>query len=377
MIQLSLNAAITRPSWFSSVSGRWSLLGVLCLFLIACTHEQQSVDGDEVDNTGIVRGSLLNQGEPDQAKDTELSLEEPAPEVPAVDDEQIVDDTELSTETETTTQIEVDDSSAPICLTEDISDEESINATRDDNCVVISNRLASVSFKTCADARLLHSGCTSQAGFPIYVSEFPPLPSRIHRGKIMVIGGTHGDELTSVSVVFRWINKLNQFHSGLYHWRIIPLMNPDGVLKKEATRTNLNGVDLNRNMPSADWDEKALLYWRHRTGEDARKYPGPSAASEPEVKWLIKEIDEFQPDAIISVHAPYGIVDFDALILNSAPKSLGKLRLNMLGTYPGSLGNYAGINRDIPVITLELPHAWEMPTPAESTKIWEDIVSWL
>jgi len=53
------------------------------------------------------------------------------------------------------------------------------------------------------------------------------------------------------------------------------------------------------------------------------------------------------------------------------------LRLNLLGTYPGSLGNYAGINRDIPVITLELPHSWDMPSVSETTKIWEDIVAWL
>jgi len=49
----------------------------------------------------------------------------------------------------------------------------------------------------------------------------------------------------------------------------------------------------------------------------------------------------------------------------------------LLGTYPGSLGNYAGINLNIPVITLELPHSWVMPSEAETSKIWEDIVSWL
>ncbi len=246
-----------------------------------------------------------------------------------------------------------------------------------DDCLAISNRLASVSLESCESAKLQATGCASNAGFPMYVTEFPPLPTREPQGRIMVIGGTHGDELTSVSVVFRWIEKLNQFHSGLYHWRIAPLMNPDGVLPREATRVNGNGVDLNRNMPSRDWHEKAILYWQDRTDSDPRKNPGPSPASEVESQWLIDEINAFAPDAIISVHAPYGIVDFDALELNTAPKSLGKLRLNMLGTYPGSLGNFAGIDRNIPVITLELPHAWVIPSPEESTKIWEDIVAWL
>jgi len=227
-------------------------------------------------------------------------------------------------------------------------------------CERISKRLASVKLEACNAARLQVTGCNSVTGFPILVREFPPTEDRIPNGRILVIGGMHGDELTSVSVSLRWIEILNRYHSGLYHWHIAPMLNPDGVLKRAATRTNQNGVDLNRNMPSTDWEENAIKY-----------------ASEPETQWLIDEINTFKPDAIISVHAPYGVVDFDSLLLNTAPKSLGKLHLNLLGTYPGSLGNYAGINRDIPVITLELPHSWVMPSEKETTKIWEDIVDWL
>jgi len=245
------------------------------------------------------------------------------------------------------------------------------------SCERISKRLASVSMSLCEAAELLPSGCESVDGFPLLVSEFPPIASREPRGRILVLGGTHGDELTSVSMVFRWIASLKKFHTGLFHWHMVPMMNPDGVLNSSATRTNKNGVDLNRNMPSDDWEVKALKYWKEKVGSKPRRYPGESAASEPETQWLIDEINTFKPDAIISVHAPYGVVDFDSLVLNSAPKTLGELHLNLLGTYPGSLGNYAGINRNIPVITLELPHAWVMPSIEESTKIWEDIVRWL
>ena len=244
-------------------------------------------------------------------------------------------------------------------------------------CKAISKRLASVDYESCFAADLKHSKCSSVAGFPILFSEFPPLESRTPKGRILVIGGTHGDELTSVSISFKWIEKLNKYHSGLFHWHVVPMMNPDGVLNRSATRTNNNGVDLNRNMPSDDWEANALRYWEEKQDKNPRRYPGEHAASEPETQWLIDEINSFKPDAIISVHAPYGVVDFDALVLNTAPKSLGKLHLNLLGTYPGSLGNYAGINRNIPVITLELPHAWDMPSEKETTKIWEDIVSWL
>jgi len=223
----------------------------------------------------------------------------------------------------------------------------------------------------------ISNGCESVKGFPIVTTSFLPVDDKTPQGKILIIGGTHADELTSVSTVFKWIEKLNKFHSGLFHWHIAPIMNPDGLFQRSASRTNHNGVDLNRNMPTDDWHSNAILYWETKGGKNPRKYPGKNPSSEPETQWLIDEINNFQPDAIISVHAPYGIVDFDSLLLKNAPKSLGKLHLNLLGTYPGSLGNYAGINRNIPVITVELPHAWEMPSDKEISKIWEDIVGWL
>jgi len=267
-------------------------------------------------------------------------------------------------------------SPAMFCLDNDAKAKQNEESLKD-ACQQISNRLASVNYAACESAKLKPTGCSSVNGFPILMSEFAPLKTRKPQGRILIVGGTHGDELTSVSMTIRWIEKLNRHHSGLFHWHMVPMMNPDGVLKRGATRTNDNGVDLNRNMPSDDWERNAIKYWVEKGGKDPRKYPGKAASSEPETQWLIDEINSFKPDAIISIHAPYGVVDFDSLLLNAAPKNLGKLHLNLLGTYPGSLGNYAGINLNIPVITLELPHAWEMPSEKESTKIWEDIVSWL
>ena len=289
----------------------------------------------------------------------------------------IVLDTEFSSAETDQSLLTTQSDDQPFCITKVQSDHADNAISPTEACTQIANRLASVSKDSCNAAALLPSQCESINGFPILVREFPPLAGKPPQGRILVIGGTHGDELTSVSVTFRWIEKLNKYHSGLFHWHMVPMMNPDGVLKRGATRTNQNGVDLNRNMPSDDWHENALKYWQKKSGENPRRFPGNEPASEPETQWLVDEINQFKPDAIISLHAPYGVVDFDSLLLNTAPRSLGKLHLNLLGTYPGSLGNYAGINRNIPVITLELPHAWEMPSEAESTKIWEDIVSWL
>jgi hypothetical protein len=54
-------------------------------------------------------------------------------------------------------------------------------------------------------------------------------------------------------------------------------MNPDGMLKSQPTRTNANGVDLNRNFPTPHWDKEAPRYWQQRTSNDPRRYPGHQA----------------------------------------------------------------------------------------------------
>ena len=194
-------------------------------------------------------------------------------------------------------------------------------------------------------------------------------------GKVLLLGGIHGDEYSSVSIVFKWLKTLDHHHSGLFHWRVVPLMNPDGLLRKNSSRVNANGVDLNRNFPTPDWSEKSLQYWIENAKRNPRRYPGEKPLSEPESQWLAQEIESFRPDVIVSVHAPHGIVDYDGP--QQAPYKLGRLYLNLLGTYPGSLGRYAGVELGIPVVTIELPYAGIMPKRKEISDIWTDLVSWL
>ena len=138
---------------------------------------------------------------------------------------------------------------------------------------------------------------------------------------------------------------------------------------------NAQGVDLNRNFPNNESKDASIKYWKTRAYSDPRRYPGPSALSEPETRWIVELIKTFKPDAIVAVHAPYGIVDFDGAA--TPPKKLGSLYLKLLGTYPGSLGNDAGLQQKIPVITVELPHAGIMPSKQEVGRIWTDLVRWL
>jgi len=245
----------------------------------------------------------------------------------------------------------------------------------DDMCKKISNKLGSVRMRDCQGKGLDYAGGESVKGMPILVKEYPPVEGKNPLSRVLVIGGIHGDEYSSVSIVFKWMNILNRHHSGLFHWKMVPVMNPDGLLRKKSQRMNDRGVDLNRNFPTPNWRAESHKYWIHKTKRNPRRYPGPAPLSEPESQWLAGYIEEFKPDVIVSVHAPYGILDFDGP--NSAPNSFGKLHLSLLGTYPGSLGNYAGKHQSLPVVTVELPYAGIMPTRSEISHIWVDLVRWL
>lgn len=242
-------------------------------------------------------------------------------------------------------------------------------------CRALAGVLGSVSMNDCLEAGLEPAGGRTVQGRPILMREYPPLAPREPQGRVLLLGGIHGDEYSSFSVIFRWMRTLDVHHSGLFHWRVVPGLNLDGLNAGPAVRTNANGIDLNRNFPTPNWHENQQEYWVERTGRDPRRYPGEAPLSEPESRWLFAQIEAFRPDAIVTVHAPLGVVDFDGP--KTPPRRLGYLDLHRLGAYPGSLGNFAGLNRGIPVLTLELPHAGIMPSHAESAAVWRDLVAWL
>jgi murein peptide amidase A len=243
-------------------------------------------------------------------------------------------------------------------------------------CDPVTRVLPTIKLKPCLRAGLVPTGAKSVKGLPIMARE---LAARGATGtgaaRVLVIGGIHGDELTSSSIVFRWLEWIDQAEAKPYQWQIVPVLNPDGLLAKPATRVNANGVDLNRNFPTPNWAKEAPKYWAAKTSSDPRRYPGKVAISEPESRWLHNEIQRFKPDVIISIHAPFGVLDFDGPV--DPPHKLGALILMPVGIYPGSLGNYGGVHKGVPVVTIELPHALDMPNEAELKNIWRDMLAWI
>lgn len=192
------------------------------------------------------------------------------------------------------------------------------------------------------------SNCQSEEGRPIFHSESISQDSRGKR--ILVLGLIHGDEPLAGELPLAWSERLKDLKNPRNSWRIVPLLNPDGLMRK--TRNNANGVDLNRNFPTKDWEQSALDYWKKSARSDKRRFPGNSAASEEETKCVISHIRDFHPDFIVSVHTPYRVLDFDGPKMRFPKYS--QLPWKALGNYPGSLGRYMWKDANVPVLTIEL-----------------------
>ena len=200
--------------------------------------------------------------------------------------------------------------------------------------------------------------------------------------RVLVIGAIHGDELSSASLALQWIRLASQAPAEMpqpVHWRFIPALNPDGLFNQPPRRVNASGVDLNRNFPTPNWERDAKTYWEKRTRKDPRRYPGPKPLSEPESRFLHEEMQRFKPNLIVSIHAPYGVLDFDGPAKEGfvPPSRLGRLYLDQVGIFPGSLGNYGGLHKGIPVVTIELPNSTRTPLDAEMRQMWLDLLRWM
>ncbi len=235
---------------------------------------------------------------------------------------------------------------------------------------------------------------TSVNGDPLLWMTFGEYNSDITKVETtLIMCGIHGDEITPIKFCFDVINYLKDVSKGKIVDRktgvtadltgkfviVAPLVNPDSYFKKYPTRTNANGVDVNRNFPTQDFAELALKRWEDHYRKDKRRFPGHKAGSEPETEFQVDMITHYNPDKILSVHSPLTMLDYDGpasihtggLVGSKANELLIKMseqakgyRIKNYPFFPGSLGNYAGNERNIPTYTLELPTS--DPTKVES-----------
>lgn len=226
----------------------------------------------------------------------------------------------------------------------------------------------------CEGANLKSMQARSFKGRTLWGKDVPAEDAKL---RVMVVGGIHGDEMSSVSLVFHWLSLAQSPPADMPQgttWRFIPSLNPDGLFASPPRRVNANGVDLNRNFPTPNWARDARSYWEIRTRRDPRRWPGSRPLSEPESQFLSQQMGSFKPHLIVSVHAPYGVLDFDGPAV--PPSRLGRLYLDQVGIFPGSLGNFGGVHKGVPVVTIELPSATRTPTDAEMRQMWLDLLRW-
>ncbi len=209
--------------------------------------------------------------------------------------------------------------------------------------------------------------------------------------KTLLLSAVHPDELTPVPMGFRLAQHLRknpQLIKPDQQVIIAPLVNPDGFLVAKPQRTNARGVDPNRNFFTLDWYEKSLSWWENLRKRSLPYFPGHFPNSEIETIFQVRLIDDFQPDKILSIHAPLGFLDYDGPgdqksntlsqtesrareLARVISKKSNNYRIVDYSFYPGSLGNFAGNERHIPTVTLELrttdskkvPEYWEQFLP--------------
>lgn len=199
---------------------------------------------------------------------------------------------------------------------------------------------------------------------------------------ILILAGVHGDEPEGVWLVeelrTRWSTHYPFAKAGVILWA---RANPDGVHRVQ--RWNARDVDLNRNLPTEDWTAKGL---------NPRYPPGPAAASEPETRALLRLLADAAPRAILALHSyseyQINLNANDLADRGNLTRAWGESLAKVCGypvtenvgySTPGSLGTYAGSERGIPTITLEIERDLPketvlekfLPVAAAAIAFWE------
>jgi protein MpaA len=160
-------------------------------------------------------------------------------------------------------------------------------------------------------------------------------------------------------LIERFVDHLKQDSSLLVGRTVLVVRdaNPDG--NQADTRTNANGVDLNRNFPASNWK---------RLSKHGSLSSGSRPESEPETRVLVQLVETFRPHRIVVVHSTRGkaMVNYDgpaSELARAMARENGYEVTDYIGyPTPGSFGSYAGIDRNLPIITLELRRgvgAWQ------------------
>jgi protein MpaA len=173
----------------------------------------------------------------------------------------------------------------------------------------------------------------------------PGLAAEAGAPPLLIFGGIHGDEPASVEAMLDLADRL-ALEKVLPALFVIPLVNPDGIVR--GSKNSARDVDLNRNFPARSF------VTTHAPGY----FPGRAPLSEPESR-VVAEVVERGIRGAVAVHAPLACVNYDgpaARWAAAVAAACGWPARSDIGyPTPGSFGSWLGIDRGLPVLTLELP----------------------
>ena len=172
--------------------------------------------------------------------------------------------------------------------------------------------------------------------------------------EVLIFAGIHGEEPDSTVLLSRALRSMSRRSSSC---AVVLCANPDGL--RYGTRGNANGVDLNRNFPSPNWKADRVTHrWNVDSERTVLLSPGERPGSEPEVLALMQLVNDLEPQCVVSIHSPLGLID------DPERTDLGRMFAEKSGMprtvipiqqTPGSFGSWA---KDIGLatITYELPN---------------------
>jgi len=123
---------------------------------------------------------------------------------------------------------------------------------------------------------------------------------------ILVVGGIDGGtESNTTALVNQYIDRLQTHVDVLndgFTLMLLPAINPDGLAS--GTRMLADGVDANRNWPTADWSTDTYVAGPTLIPGGGGPYP----FSEPETQALATFVQRLRPALIVSYHSAAALV---------------------------------------------------------------------
>jgi protein MpaA len=177
---------------------------------------------------------------------------------------------------------------------------------------------------------------------------------RDEKPAILVLASMHGDESETTVVLSDALRSIRP--ENLKNAAIL-CGNPDGVVR--GTRGNADGVDLNRNFPTATWSPEPVSYKSQKDGpRDISLSPGAGPASEPETTALVSLLEKIKPRAVITLHAALACIDDpeSSPLAGWLAERTGLPLEPVTYPTPGSFGTWAQENR-LNLVTYEFEAA--------------------